>query len=73
MMESGSQQTPDSWQFRSAIYLNSGSYVDHTQNDDEAFRRISIGTFLGARTEALGSLEGNNRLNRVNLLYNQIR
>ena len=36
--------------------------------DDEEYVRISVGTFMRGRTEALGTLEGDGRVPRVGIL-----
>lgn len=56
--------TRDSWSFQSHL---SHLYDTSDQVEEmEPYMRISIGAFIGLRTEALGSLDGStdNRVNR---------
>ena len=55
---------PDSWSLHSQLLLSDQpSWM--TSQDELAHTRISVGTFMGARTEALGSLDGDRGTPRV--------
>ncbi|KAL4232237.1 hypothetical protein ACF0H5_009811 [Mactra antiquata] len=56
MAETGSPN--DSWACRSIMTLARPSWLDDTSQEEEVFVRISVGTFMRGRTEALGSLSG---------------
>ena len=55
---------PDSWSLHSHVQLSEQpSFM--SCDDDQAFTRISIGTFMGSKTEVLGSLDGDRATPRV--------
>ena len=55
-MTADSLGLPDSWTLHSAIYASNPSFLDALE--EAAHSRVSIGTFMGFRTETLGSLDG---------------
>ena len=59
---------PDSWTLHSAIYASNPSFLDALE--EAAHSRVSIGTFMGFRTETLGSLDGeeHHRVSRPDLI-----
>ena len=58
---------PDSWSFHSHLQLSGEQPSWMTSQDELAHTRISVGAFMGARTEALGSLDGDRHTPRVSL------
>ena len=64
-MTSESLGLPDSWSLHSAMYTSNPSFLEAM--DAAAHSRISIGTFMGFRTEMLGSLDGMEDDTRVSI------
>lgn len=50
--------TPESWAYQS-VMSHSHSKYSLTEEEAQAYMRISIGEFIGSRSEALGSLDYN--------------
>lgn len=56
---------PDSWELKSHLTLTRPSWLAGGSPGEDDFFRISIGQFMQGRTEALGSLDGDDALDRV--------
>ena len=65
LMHTGSSMgLPDSWSLHSHVQLSEQpSFL--SCDEDQAFTRISIGTFMLSKTEVLGSLDGDRATPRV--------
>ncbi|XP_053402304.1 uncharacterized protein LOC123548511 isoform X2 [Mercenaria mercenaria] len=56
MVDTGSPN--DSWAYRSIMTVARPSWLEGPEEEEEVCVRISVGTFMRGRTEALGSLDG---------------
>ena len=66
LMQTGSSLgLPDSWSLHS--HLQMSEQPSWLNDDDLAYTRISVGAFMGSRTEALGSLDGDRGSPRVSV------
>lgn len=61
----GDTPTTASWSIRSHMCMSQPSWMTDRSPDDAPYTRLSIGMFMGARTEALGSLDGDTDTPRV--------
>lgn len=51
---------PDSWSLHSHLMMPRPSWLS-AEEEEAIYMRISIGEFMGARTEMLGSLDGDEK------------
>ena len=63
MVDAGSPN--DSWAYRSIMTVARPSWLEAPDEEEEVCVRISVGTFMRGRTEALGSLDGDCSEQRV--------
>lgn len=56
MVDTGSPE--DSWAYKSIMTVARPSWLEGPEDEEEVCVRISVGTFMRGRTEALGSLSG---------------
>jgi len=55
-LESSCLSLPDSWSLRSHLTLSPPSFMGSVDESVRDCLRVSIGSFIGSKTEALGSL-----------------
>lgn len=63
MADTGSPE--DSWAYKSIMSVARPSWLESPEDEEEVCVRISVGTFMRGRTEALGSLSGDGSAPRV--------
>ena len=63
MVDTGSPN--DSWAFQNFTSVARPSWMEPGDNEETLNVRISVGTFIRGRTEALGTLEGDCNVPRV--------
>ena len=63
MVDTGSPN--DSWAYQSIQSIARPSWMEAGDEEETLHVRISVGTFIRGRTEALGTLEGNSGVPRV--------
>ena len=65
MVDTGSPN--DSWAYKSFMSVARPSWMEDIQDEEKVMVRISVGSYMRGRTEALGTLDGDDDTSRVSL------